>query len=200
MTGDTVDRGGVLTVPNAVSVIRILLVGVFWWLWSGDRAAEAGWLLAGMAATDWLDGWLARRLDQASRLGAILDPVGDGLMMVSAVLGGMVKLWVPPVAGVLVLARSGLVAGWSGYVTVRTGKTIAVRITGKVAITLLFISVPAFYWAVDGSRFWLEVVAWAAMGAGLVFHWWSGVAYLRDGWSLLAERSGHSTERQGRAG
>ncbi len=192
MTGDPVHRREIFTLPNAISLARILLVGVFWWLWSGDRASEAGWLLAVMAATDWLDGWLARRLNQTSRLGAILDPVGDGLMMVSAVVGGMIKHWVPPVAGVLVLLRSGMVAGWSGWVTTRTGKTIAVRITGKVAITLLFVAVPAFYWGVDASRSWLGAVAWPAMGLGLVFYWWSGIAYLRDGWSMLARHRGGS--------
>lgn len=178
----------VLTVPNAISAGRILGVGLFWWLWADERAGAAAWLLAAMAATDWLDGWLARRLGQESRLGAILDPVGDGLMMISAVLGGMLRGWVPGAAGVLLLGRSVLVAGWSGWVTLRTGNTIAVRSTGKVAITLLFISVPAFYFRVgaeDALGVGLGVVAWATMGVGLVFHWWSGMSYFRDGLSMM---------------
>ena len=188
MNGHDADGGGVFTLPNGISAVRILLVGVFWWLWSEDRAAEAAWLLAVMAATDWLDGWLARRLGQTSRLGAILDPVGDGLMMASAMVGGMLKHWVPPVAGILVLTRSGLVAGWSAWVTARTGETIAVRKSGKVAITLLFIAVPAFYWAVDSSLRGLLLVAWPAMVLGLAFFWWSAVVYLRDGWSMVTRR------------
>ncbi len=188
MSGDSADRLGVFTVPNAVSLTRILLVGVFWWLVSDDRAASAAGLLVVMASTDWLDGWLARLLDQVSRVGALLDPIGDGLMMISAVLAGMIKGWVPVGAGVLILVRSVLVAGWSGWVTARTGRTIAVRTTGKVAITFLFIAIPAFYWAVgaDGAvQTWWQVVAWPATAVGLVFHWWSGLGYLRDGLSVI---------------
>lgn len=187
MTGPAADRSGALTIPNAVSAARILLVGVFWLLLSGERATGAAWLLAVMAATDWLDGWLARRLDQASKIGAILDPVGDGLMMISAVLGGMIKGWVPLGVGVLILARSLPVAVWSGWVTARTRRTIAVRMTGKVAATLLFIAVPAFYFAVEAVgvvQTWLEAVGWMTAVVGLAFHWCSGVCYLRDGWSM----------------
>lgn len=194
MTGHTPSPSRWFTVPNVVSSARILLVGVFWWLWWADRADGAAWLLAVMAATDWLDGWLARRLDQKTEIGAVLDPVGDGLMMVSAVLGGMIKSWVPPVAGALVLARTVLVAGWSGWVTVRTGTTIAVRWTGKVAMTLLFIAIPAFYWSVGAAgvlRTGFGAVAWATIAVGLVFHWWSGIDYLREGWSMI-RRSGES--------
>ena len=186
------------TVPNLVSFARILLVGVFWWLWADQRASEAAWLLAVMAATDWLDGWLARRLDQVSALGAVLDPLGDGLMMMSAIVGGMARGWVPVLPGVLVLARSVAVAGWSGVVTTRTGKTIAVRTTGKVAITLLFVAVPAFYWAVGATgalRVGLEAIAWATAAVGLVFHWWSGMEYLRDGWSMI-RRAGRRSPRR----
>lgn len=193
MNADPAGGWGVLTVPNAVSLARILLVGVLWRLLLDDNPVGAAWLLILMAATDWLDGWLARRLGQVSKLGAVLDPVGDGLMMISAILGGVIKGWVPLGAGLLVLARSGLVAAWSGWVTVRTGNTIAVRMTGKAAITLLFIAVPGFYFAaytVGAPRILLEVVAWVAMGVGLVFHWWSGAWYIRDGLLMIRRRRG----------
>ena len=82
------DRSRVLTIPNLVSIVRMLLVPVFWWILLEGRPTPAALLLIGMGLTDWLDGWLARRLDQVSDLGIILDPVGDWLMMSSAVLGG----------------------------------------------------------------------------------------------------------------
>lgn len=197
MSESSPDRSQVFTAPNLVSFARILLVGLFWWFLVGDQAAWAAWLLILMAATDWLDGWLARRLDRVTDLGAILDPVGDGLMMVSAVLGGMIKTWVPLAVGVLILVRSTLVAGCSAWVTVRTKKTIAVRRSGKVAITFLFIAVPAFYFASqapDSLRTWWVSLAWVAAGIGLVFYWWSGIRYVRDG-LFLARRRGEDSSR-----
>ena len=193
MTGPASDHRSVLTLPNLVSFGRILLVGVLWWLMAGGRAAWAALLLIVMAATDWLDGWLARRLDQVTALGAVLDPVGDGLMMASAVLGGMIKAWVPLAVGGLILVRSALVTGWSAWVASAVKRTIEVRMSGKVAITLLFIAIPAFFLAVQASpdlSIWLSALGWATGGVGLVFYWWSGIMYIRDGFVLTRRMGG----------
>ncbi|MCE2527265.1 MAG: hypothetical protein J4G00_07010, partial [Actinomycetia bacterium] len=114
----------------------------------------------------------ARRLDQVTLLGAVLDPIGDTLMMASAVLGGMIKTWVPLEVGLLILFRSAVVAGCSVWVAARTRKTIVVGVSGKVAITLLFIAIPAFYFAAgapDGGRIWLAGLGWISAGGGLLF-------------------------------
>ena len=70
----------IFTLPNAISVIRIGMVPVFVWLLLGsDSPAAAGWLLAVIGGTDWIDGFLARRLDQVSEIGKFLDPAADRL-------------------------------------------------------------------------------------------------------------------------
>ena len=184
MNGPDPDYRRVLTLPNLVSFGRILLVGLLWWLIASGDAAWAAVLLIGMATTDWLDGWLARRLDQVTALGAVLDPVGDGLMMASAVLGGMIKAWVPVAVGGLILVRSALVTGWSAWVAASAKRTIEVRVSGKVAITLLFIAIPAFFLAAGASpdlSAGLLALGWVTGGVGLVFYWWSGIMYIRDG-------------------
>ncbi len=191
MSGESSRRPGVLTVPNLVSVGRILMVGVFWWLVAEDLPAAAAWLLIVMAGTDWLDGWLARRLGQVTDLGAMLDPLGDSLMMASAVVAGMIKAWVPVAVGTVLLVRFAVVAAWSLWVTGRAREAITVRMSGKVAITLLFIAMPAFYFAdgsagAVGSAF--EVLGWLTAVVGLGFYWWSGVHYLRDGLGVLRDR------------
>jgi cardiolipin synthase len=183
----------VLTLPNVISFTRILLVGLLWWLLVSGYAVWAAVLLILMASTDWLDGWLARRMNQVSDLGAVLDPVGDGLMMASAVLGGMIQSWVPMVVGVLLLIRSALVTGWSAWVVVVAKRTIAVRRSGKVAITLLFIAIPVFFFAAEASgvlRTWLVALAWITGAVGLMFYWWSGILYIRDAFSLTRETEG----------
>ena len=183
MTTPPANRPQVITIANLVSVARILLVALLWWLLVADQAVWAAWLMILMATTDWLDGWLARRLDQVTQLGAVLDPIGDTLMMASAVVGGMIKTWVPLEVGLLILVRSAVVAGCSAWVAARTRKTIVVRVSGKVAITLLFIAIPAFYFAAgapDGVRTWMAGLGWTSAVGGLLFYWWSGFMYVRD--------------------
>src|ERR1700686_5796925 len=81
-------RSRVLTIPNLISVGRLLCVPVFlWMLWEPHPARRgAAILLAVLGATDWVDGWIARHFDQGSELGKILDPTADrGLLVAAAV-------------------------------------------------------------------------------------------------------------------
>ena len=76
-----------LTLPNLISVIRLLLVPVFLWLVFGaDEIGWAGVLLGVIGATDWIDGYLARRLDQVSEVGKFLDPLADKLIVLSTLV------------------------------------------------------------------------------------------------------------------
>jgi cardiolipin synthase (CMP-forming) len=78
-TGD--DR--ILTIPNVISVIRLCCIPVFLWLlFSRKDRGTASVLLAVLGATDWVDGYIARRFDQGSTLGKIIDPVADRLLAV----------------------------------------------------------------------------------------------------------------------
>ena len=179
-----------MTVPNLVSVIRILMVPLFWWVLLGGRPTAAALILVVMGVTDWLDGWLARRLDQATDLGALLDPIGDWLMMGSAVLGGMVETLMPVWVGAVILSRSVVVGLWSGWMTVRR-RPLDVRMSGKAAITFLYVAIPLFYFSADlGGAFGavIEATAWVAAVVGIVLYWWSGVLYLRDGLAVIGEK------------
>ncbi|MCY3563312.1 MAG: CDP-alcohol phosphatidyltransferase family protein [Acidimicrobiia bacterium] len=190
MSGTRSGRSRVLTVPNLVSVIRILMVPLFWWVLLGGRPTAAALILVVMGVTDWLDGWLARRLDQATDLGALLDPIGDWLMMGSAVLGGMVETLMPVWVGAVILSRSVVVGLWSGWMTVRR-RPLDVRMSGKAAITFLYVAIPLFYFSADlGGAFGavIEATAWVAAVVGIVLYWWSGVLYLRDGLAVIGEK------------
>ncbi|MYA39616.1 MAG: CDP-alcohol phosphatidyltransferase family protein [Acidimicrobiia bacterium] len=190
MSGTRSGRSRVLTVPNLVSVIRILMVPLFWWVLLGGRPTAAALILVVMGVTDWLDGWLARRLDQATDLGALLDPIGDWLMMGSAVLGGMVETLMPVWVGAVILSRSVVVGLWSGWMTVRR-RPLDVRMSGKAAITFLYVAIPLFYFSADlGGAFEavIEATAWVAAVVGIVLYWWSGVLYLRDGLAVIGEK------------
>ena len=76
----------VLTVPNLISVLRLLCIPLFVWILFGvESRSAAAILLAGLGATDWIDGWIARRFDQTSELGKILDPTADRLLLIVAI-------------------------------------------------------------------------------------------------------------------
>src|SRR5688572_30048100 len=91
-------RHGWLTVPNLVSGVRILAIPYFWYVLIGqDRVGLAAALIFLIGSTDWIDGYLARRLNQVSELGKLLDPLADRLMIASAVVAGLVAGVLPTV-------------------------------------------------------------------------------------------------------
>ena len=88
----TRDRGW-RTVPNLISLIRLLCVPVFVYLLLGaDRPLAAGVLLAVLGATDWVDGWIARRYDQGSSIGKVLDPVADRILLIAAAMVLLIEI------------------------------------------------------------------------------------------------------------
>lgn len=129
----------VLTVPNLISFIRLCLVPIFLVLLFHGHNLMATFLFALAAGTDWVDGQVARRTHAVSRLGQLLDPAVDRILMIAGVAGlfavGRLPLWII----VLVLVRDlGLLIG-GAYLLNRWKIRVAVVYPGKVATTLLFV-------------------------------------------------------------
>ena len=104
-------RDNALTIPNLISILRLAAVPVFVWLLMGqNRPLAAAALLGILGATDWVDGWVARRFDQVSELGKVLDPTADRIMFLVAVFTMMIDGSVPIWFGILTLVREGVVA------------------------------------------------------------------------------------------
>lgn len=136
---------GVLTVPNAVSAVRLLLVPVLAWLVAVDRVGEAGLLLGVIGSTDWVDGFLARRLRQVSEVGKFLDPLADRLAVVVAVVAGLLASVLPAWFAWALIVREALIAagalyGWRHGVT-----KLEVRWLGKAATFGLYFAITFFY-------------------------------------------------------
>ncbi len=178
----------ILTIPNLVSFVRILGVGLFWWaLVVEDNIELAAWLIFIIGWTDWIDGYLARRLNQVSNVGKVLDPVADRLMIASAVIGGLIVGVLPVVVGVLLIAREILVGGVALYLAARGGGTVEVRYAGKVATFLLYGAIPGFYLAAAGFFEWLLLpAAWVAAIIGLALYWYVAILYIGDSRRRLA--------------
>jgi cardiolipin synthase len=171
----------VWTVPNALSVLRLLGVPLFLWLLLGPHAD--GWAIAVLAlsgVTDWADGKLARLLDQSSRLGALLDPAADRLYIV-ATLVALALRSVAPLWLVLVLVGRELVLGVALLVLRRHGyPPLQVHYLGKAATFLLLYAFP-FLLLADTSRAVGEIVrpvAWAFTIWGTALYVLAGVLYV----------------------
>jgi cardiolipin synthase (CMP-forming) len=165
-----------------ISFTRLLGVGLFWWvLLVDDNIALAAWLIFTIGWTDWIDGYLARKLDQVTNLGKALDPVADRLMIVSSVVGGLIAGVVPPVIAIPLLIREALMGILTLYLMSRGGGTLDVRYLGKTATFFLYGAIPAFYLAAAGFLEGLMLaLAWFFGVLGLILYWYVLVEYIGD--------------------
>lgn len=171
-----------LTIPNAVSFVRLLGIPYFWYVLLGEeRYGFAAFLIFLIASTDWIDGYLARRLNQVSELGKALDPLADRLMIGSAIIGGLIAGILPLVIGVALLVREVVVGGAAIYLGIVRKEQIAVRTLGKTATFLLYGSIPSFYLLAADITPWLfGPPAWIAGVSGLVLYYRVAFDYLLD--------------------
>ncbi len=176
----------VLTVPNVLSLARLAALPLLWADLTAGRFGRALVVLGLSAATDWFDGYLARRLDQRTRLGALLDPLGDRLLLLVAGVGlvaaGILPWW--PV--VLLVAREGTV-GLAGAVLVARGRTVPeTSRLGKAATFGLLWALPlllAAAWAGEGAAAPQPVLAalgWTALLVNLALSYVTAVGYARS--------------------
>lgn len=172
----------IFTIPNVVSFVRLLMVPVFWWVLLGkEDIPMAAAIVFLIGWTDWVDGYLARRLDQVTRLGSILDPVADRLMIASAVVGGLVADVVPEVIAYPLIGRE-VVVGLATLAMVRSGAgVLTVRYLGKFATFVLYGAIPSFYLAASEVLATItEPLAWFTGLVGLAAYLGVAVLYLGD--------------------
>ena len=180
----------VLTLANVVTSLRLLGVGVFLWLLfgPGDQTAAAV-LLAVLGTTDWVDGQLARRLHQVSRIGKVLDPAVDRVLVGAAVVAVMVHGAVPVWFGLLTIAREALVSGTVVVLAALGARRIDVLWIGKAGTFGLMVAYPGFLISY-GTAGWqqpLHVAAWVAGAAGIALAWAAALAYVVPARRALAE-------------
>lgn len=190
----------ILTLPNLVSFSRLAAIPFFWWLLLGeDNVTAATILFALIATTDWVDGFLARRLNQVSKLGKSLDPVADRLMIASAVVAGLIVDVVPPQIGVTLIAREIYMAVVTLFVFVRGAGTLDVRWLGKVATFLVYSSIGWFYIAaIPFLETVLTVLAWISGITGLALYWLTAFQYTGDAVIKVRELESTATLEENR--
>jgi cardiolipin synthase len=179
--GQAATRDHVLTVPNALSVLRLVLIGVFVYLLLGVHAygwATAVLMISGFS--DWADGKIARLMNQYSRLGELLDPAVDRLYMlvipVSMALAGMVPWWIIAV----LFTRDGLLAAMLPVLRRRGLTALPVTYIGKAATFALMSAFPLILLG-QWDALWSRVVGacgWAFLAWGMYLYLWSFVQYM----------------------
>lgn len=173
----------VATIPNALSLARVLLIPAFVWLIVDRDTTFLGLVLfVVVISTDWVDGYVARRTGQVSELGMVLDPTADRLAMAAALVALVVRGAFPLWAALLILVRDGLVL-LAGLVLLLTRRVrIDVRLIGKLATFGLMTAIVLIAWGALGYAFAAAALAlgWIAYVVAIVEYLLATVLYAGD--------------------
>ena len=192
MAGDpVVGEDRILTIPNAISVARLLCVGVFLWLlFDQHKRAEAAFLLGALGATDFVDGYIARHFNQVSTLGKILDPLADRLLLAVGVFAILIDGSVPVWIAVLTIVRETLVGGTTVVLAALGARRIDVTWWGKAGTFGLMCAYPLFLGSHADDLGWQDlagVLAWVCVIPGLIFSYIAAAGYVPLARQALAE-------------
>jgi cardiolipin synthase (CMP-forming) len=184
--------GRIWTIPNAISMARLAGVPVFLWLVLGVRTTAGDWwavgLLIASGASDWLDGKIARALNQQSRLGQLLDPAADRLYIVATIIALAVRAIIPWWL-VAVLAVRELVMGLVLAVLRRHGyPALQVSFVGKTATLCLLYAFPLLFLGSHAAAYaeTARVAGWSFVIWGSALYWWAALLYIAQARTLLA--------------
>jgi cardiolipin synthase len=191
------DESAILTVPNLITLVRLACLPLYLYLLFGrDNRGAAAVLLGLLGATDWIDGYVARRFHQVSNLGKVLDPVADRLLFFVGVggiivVGGAAPVWF----SWAVIAREVLVSVAVISLAVAGARRIDVTWVGKAGTFCLMFAFPFFLaGSSDWSIAWLfGDLAWVVGLPGLVLSYWAAGLYVPL--ALRALREGRAARR-----
>ncbi|HEY6471287.1 MAG TPA: CDP-alcohol phosphatidyltransferase family protein [Acidimicrobiales bacterium] len=186
----------VVTVPNVITLVRLLCIPLFLWLLFGlHEQTAAAILLAVLGATDWVDGFVARRYHQVSTVGKVLDPVADRVLVATAVISVLVYGAVPLWFGIATIAREVLVSAMVLLLASLGAARIDVLWVGKAGTFGLMFAYPTFLLAYGGAGWQapITVIAYVTGITGLVLAWIAAWSYI--GPARKALRDGRSARR-----
>lgn len=170
----------VFTIPNVLSFLRLLGVPLFLWLILVEEADL--WALAVLAfsgVSDYLDGKLARRWNQISRVGELLDPLADRLYIFSTIVAFTLRDIIPLWFAVVLVSRDVFLLGLVPFLRRHGLLSLPVHFLGKAATFCLLYAFPLLLLGVgDGTLSMLaQVFGWAFAVWGVALYWWAGIVY-----------------------
>jgi len=183
----TISRDQIFTIPNVLSFARLLGVPYFFWLIVVPHSyGPAVIVLFVSGATDWLDGYLARRLSQFSRLGELLDPLADRLYILAALAALYIQDFIPVWVVLALLGRDLLMTAVLGQLKRRGITGLPVHFVGKAATMNLLYALPLILLGsfTNGAGHVAHIVGWAFLIWGVAMYWYAAVLYLQQVSSL----------------
>ncbi|HEY2076100.1 MAG TPA: CDP-alcohol phosphatidyltransferase family protein [Streptosporangiaceae bacterium] len=180
------------TIPNLISVARLLGVPVFLWLVLGQHSTARDWwavgLLIAAGASDWLDGKIARALNQQSRLGQMLDPAADRLYIAATVIALAVRTIIPWWLVAVLAARELLMAVVLAILRRRGWAALQVSFVGKTATLCLLYAFPLLFLGSHVAVYaeTARVAGWSFVIWGSALYWCSALLYTVQARRLLA--------------
>jgi CDP-diacylglycerol--glycerol-3-phosphate 3-phosphatidyltransferase/cardiolipin synthase len=184
-----------LNIPNLLTWARILLiplvVGVYYLPLTAteqNMVATTAFLVA--AVTDWIDGWLARKLNQTSAFGAFLDPVADKLM-VAAALVILVKLnRADAVLAFIIIGREIAISALREWMAgIGASRSVAVSLVGKLKTIAQMTAIPLLLWHTPLGSIDIHLLGTWSLWIAALLTLWSMVYYLKKAWPELSARS-----------
>jgi len=147
-----------------------------------DRPIAAGILLAILGATDWIDGYIARHFDQASKIGQVLDPVADRVLLIAGAVGLLIDGSAPRWVLIVVLAREAAISIGTVWLAAKGARHIDVQWVGKAGTLALMFALPMFLWLDNVSagvgHDILAVVTWGFTIGGLILSYYAAAGYI----------------------
>ena len=194
MADEQVASSRIFTLANAVSVVRLMAIPVFLWLVIEDRLLIAFVLLVVAVLTDFVDGMIARRMNEITKLGQFLDPFADRLFIAATVIALAIQEVVPWWFVIAVMLRDALL-GIGGVVMARYGAaTLPVKWWGKVATFAMLVVLPLFLLGavVPEVGEITNPIAWVLALATVALYWVVGFSYLFDAISIAQKATRES--------
>ncbi|RFD80154.1 CDP-diacylglycerol--glycerol-3-phosphate 3-phosphatidyltransferase [Gardnerella vaginalis] len=179
----------VITVPNAISFLRICSIPYLAWLITQHYMVVALVVLAISAFSDCVDGYIARRWNQVSKLGQILDPIADRLLIVCSTLALAIAAIIPWWALALVILRDAVMAVLVVILAQYDYGPLPVNFVGKAGTALLMLAIVMLmivYAVASESMFMVYAAALACGVWGIGLYWYAGLLYLKQACKLLA--------------
>ncbi len=201
MSADEVVDAGWLTWPNLITAVRLALLPLFFWLlFATNHRAIAAWLLATLGATDWIDGFVARRWHQVSNVGKVIDPVADRILVISGLLSVAAAAGVPWWFALVTLTRELIVSILTIVLASLGAARIDVLWWGKVSTFALMTTYPLFllttnphHGALTSWQHPIRDITWVIGIMGLTLSWVVLAGYVKP--ALRALRTGRQARQ-----
>jgi cardiolipin synthase len=192
-------RERVWTVPNLISFARLACVPLFlYWMLVTEQDLAAGLLLGALGATDWIDGWIARRYDQGSELGKVLDPAADRILLLAGAIAVLARGFMPLWVGAIILLREVLIVVGTLTLAAAGARRIDVKWAGKAGTLAIMFALPSFVFLAITTGALHDafiVIAWSFTIGGLILSWYAFAEYVVAARQAL--REGRATHGAG---